>query len=368
VAAAITENAPKKHHDAPMTKSDIYFALDCEMVGVGPQGLTSVVARVTLVNWENQVVLDTYVKVPVPVTDYRTHISGITPKDIQPENAVNYEQVRSAVKDIIHGKILIGHGLENDLTALGLVHPWCDVRDTACYPLYMQEIVDPSTGKLVTRPRKLRDLAWEVLGRQIQHDGIPHSPIDDAIASLDLYKAARFEWEHQLGQQQREVEKPEGRFKYNFFWNTSIPVLYSPVEPHSVYLLPIPMDPRLNHPYPYAGYPEYSPLPAPSVEMPALPPVTPSSPSSWFRFVLRPKTPPPAVGDQEEKRAPEENQDETQTSTEEEAEMDPINVEDVDSMLPDIQYLSLDSQQSSTDSVVCGGLPFYSKSSIWSQG
>jgi RNA exonuclease 4 len=364
---AATENTPKKHHDAPMTKSDIYFALDCEMVGVGPQGLASVVARVTIVNWENQVVLDTFVKVPVPVADYRTHISGITAQDIQSENTMNYEQVRSAVKDIIHGKILIGHGLENDLTALGLVHPWCDARDTACYALYMRETVDPSTGKLVTRPRKLRDLTWEVLGRQIQHDGIPHCPIDDAIASLDLYKAARFEWEHHLGQQQREAEKREGRFKYNFFWNTSTPGVYNPIEPHNVHLLPIPIDPRLAHPDPYAGYPGYSPMPAPSVEMPPPLPLTSSSSSAWFRFVLRPKTPPPAEDDQEEKRA-EEEQDETKTSTEEEAEMEPTNVEDTETVLPDIEYLSLETQESSTDSVVVGGLPFYSKSSIWGQG
>lgn len=448
-----TENALKKHHDAPMTKSDIYFALDCEMVGVGPGGLASVVARVTLVNWENEVVLDTFVKVPVPVTDYRTPVSGITAQDIESENAMTYEEVRSAVKRIICGKILIGHGLENDLTALGLTHPWCDVRDTACYASYMQEIIDPQTGKLVVRPRKLRDLAWEVLGRLIQLDGNAHCPIVDAIASLDLYKAARLQWEKHLSQQQRvqEAEKQERRFKYNFSWSTmSQPPppefgVYNPIEPHNVHLLPIPIDPRLPLPDPYAGYP-YSPMLEPREEIlppPPPPPLTSSTPSSWFRFVLRPKTPPPAE-EQEDKKANQrdetshtEGEQETgsidldprlplpdpyvgyryspmletgeeilpppppltslspsswfrfvlgpktpplaedqedkkanervETSRTEEQETGPIDL-DFDQILPDIQYLSLDSQVSSADSFVGGGLPFYSESSIWRQG
>jgi RNA exonuclease 4 len=378
---ATTENAPKKHHDAPMTKSDIYFALDCEMVGVGPEGLASVVARVTLVNWENEIVLDTFVKVPVPVTDYRTQVSGITAKDIQSENVMTYEEVRTAVKKIIRGKILIGHGLENDLTALGLTHPWCDVRDTACYASYMREVVDPQTGKLVVRPRKLRDLAWEVLGRLIQLDGNAHCPIEDAIASLDLYKAARLGWEKDLSQQQRaqEAEKQERRFKYNFFSNTMSQTpppefgVYNMIEPHNVHLLPIPIDPRLPLPDPYAGYPGYSPmlepreeiLPPPPREeiLPPPPSLASLSPSSWFRFVLRPKTP-PLGEEQEEKKA---NEQEATERTEEENEMEPIDL-DLDHILPDLQYLSLDSQVSSADSCVGGGLPFYSESTIWRQG
>jgi RNA exonuclease 4 len=107
-----------KHHDAPMTKNDLYFALDCEMVGIGPDGSDSAVARVTLLNWEKEIILDTFVKVPVTVTDYRTHVSGIQPQDIESENAMTFEEARRRVEHILRGKILIGHGLENDLCAL----------------------------------------------------------------------------------------------------------------------------------------------------------------------------------------------------------------------------------------------------------
>ena len=233
-AGSITSVNSKKHHDAPMTKRDIYFALDCEMVGVGPDGLTSAVGRVSVVNWENQTVLDTYVKVPVPVTDYRTHVSGITAEHLQESNndkshsLMSFDEVRTLVETILRGKILIGHGLENDLKVLGLSHPWSDIRDTATYSYFMREAT-PSTmthyqqqhhfpsavpninGGLA--PKKLRDLAWEQLGRQIQCPGVPHSPMEDAIAALDLYKKVRGQWEDHLIKLSREQEQEQQKQK-----------------------------------------------------------------------------------------------------------------------------------------------------------
>lgn len=47
------------------------------MVGVGPGGRTSVLARATVVNYEGDVLLDEYVCPEKPVTDYRTPITGI---------------------------------------------------------------------------------------------------------------------------------------------------------------------------------------------------------------------------------------------------------------------------------------------------
>jgi hypothetical protein len=43
------------------------------------------------------------------------------------------------------------------------------------------------------KPRRLRDLAAEVLGLAIQ--GGAHSPVDDARAALYLYQRFRKEWE-----------------------------------------------------------------------------------------------------------------------------------------------------------------------------
>jgi len=52
-------------------------AIDCEMVGVGPNGAESSVARVSVVNYHGAVLLDVYVQQRERVTDYRTKYSGI---------------------------------------------------------------------------------------------------------------------------------------------------------------------------------------------------------------------------------------------------------------------------------------------------
>lgn len=56
--------------------------MDCEMVGVGPKGEDSIVARVSIVNQFGKCVYDKYVKPTEEVTDYRTAVSGIRPENI----------------------------------------------------------------------------------------------------------------------------------------------------------------------------------------------------------------------------------------------------------------------------------------------
>lgn len=56
--------------------------MDCEMVGVGPKGEDSIVARVSIVNQFGKCVYDKYVKPTEKVTDYRTAVSGIRPQNI----------------------------------------------------------------------------------------------------------------------------------------------------------------------------------------------------------------------------------------------------------------------------------------------
>mmetsp|Transcript_36897 Transcript_36897/g.56660 ORF Transcript_36897/g.56660 Transcript_36897/m.56660 type:complete len:306 (-) Transcript_36897:252-1169(-) len=197
-------HSPKERKgDAPMDKRDIYFALDCEMVGVGEGGKDSALARVSIVNWNNELVFDKFIAVSQQVTDYRTFVSGVQAKDLQSKDAISFRECKAAVQNILKGKILIGHGLVNDLAALKISHPWCDMRDTATYSPYMRMTKDVNS-QMSLKPRKLRDLTWEKLGRQIQVQGKPHSSVEDAIAALDLYKAARNDWEGQL---QKKVNK-----------------------------------------------------------------------------------------------------------------------------------------------------------------
>lgn len=60
-----------------------HIAMDCEMVGVGFDGKKSALARVALVNSFGHVLYDKFVMPKENVTDYRTHVSGVTPEDLE---------------------------------------------------------------------------------------------------------------------------------------------------------------------------------------------------------------------------------------------------------------------------------------------
>jgi len=168
-----------------------HVAIDCEMVGVGEYGQFSSLARVCIVNYYGDIVLDLYVKQRQEVTDYRTFVSGITEEHLTSDHAVEFEECRERVQRILKDKILVGHGLKNDLSALGISHPWYQVRDTTIYEPFMK--IRSKTGILL--PRKLKELAKEWLGQDIQHPGQPHCPMEDARAALSLYRTVYRDWE-----------------------------------------------------------------------------------------------------------------------------------------------------------------------------
>ncbi|CAJ1966765.1 unnamed protein product [Cylindrotheca closterium] len=167
--------------------------IDCEMVGVGPGGFQSVLARVTIVDYHGTLLLDTFVQVQDKITDYRTHVSGISPSDLQSAGAVSFQRCRQYVQSIIKHKILVGHGLQNDLRVLSIQHPWYNIRDTSMYQPYMR--VD-ACGRL--RPCRLKQLASIHLGVSIQEHGRPHDSLDDAAAAMALYRNVQVEWDYAM--------------------------------------------------------------------------------------------------------------------------------------------------------------------------
>ncbi|KAL3776986.1 hypothetical protein ACHAWO_006340 [Cyclotella atomus] len=180
----------------PSSEKEKYIAIDCEMVGVGSSGSKSALARASAVDWEGNILLDTFVQVPERVTDFRTHVSGVRSKDISPKNdkAMTHSQVRQAMEALLMDKILVGHALKNDLSVLLISHPKKDTRDTAKYKPFMRP--GRVGGKM--RPRKLRDLVWENCGLEIQRKGVGHSSVEDARASMELFKCVRGRWEKEL--------------------------------------------------------------------------------------------------------------------------------------------------------------------------
>jgi RNA exonuclease 4 len=177
-----------------------FVGLDCEMVGVGPGGARSVLARVSLVGFNGHCLFDTFVRVEEHVTDYRTHISGVYQDDLKSPRAISYGKCRNQVKALITGKILVGHGLKNDLIVLSIQHPWYNIRDTSMYQPYMK--VD-NFGRL--RPRRLKELASAHLGILIQQHGVPHDSVDDAAAAMALYQKAQAEWDFAMDCKRRTL-------------------------------------------------------------------------------------------------------------------------------------------------------------------
>ena len=122
-----------------------YIAIDCEMVGVGPDpDNDSALARVSIVNYHGHQLYDSFVLPKEPVTDYRTFVSGITPQLLESARPLN--MVQADVATLLDGRILIGHSVRNDLDALLLGHPKRDIRDTSRYPGFRQY----SAGKYIT--------------------------------------------------------------------------------------------------------------------------------------------------------------------------------------------------------------------------
>jgi len=169
-----------------------YVAIDCEMVGCGPGGYRSALARVSIVNWDGDVILDKYVRVEEEVTDYRTFVSGITASDITSSDAISFDECRALALQAIEDKIVVGHGLKSDFEVLQIRHEWHLIRDTARYQPFMKEH-HSIEGLLV--PKKLKELARDKLGLIIQQDGQQHDSIEDATAAMELYIKHRRKWE-----------------------------------------------------------------------------------------------------------------------------------------------------------------------------
>ncbi|KAF8647923.1 hypothetical protein AX16_006455 [Volvariella volvacea WC 439] len=95
---------------------ELYVALSCLNVGVGPGGTTSMVARVALVNYRGIVILDRFVKPTITVRFHdqvdSTHLSLTGGVDV----ALPFNAVQQEIANQLKGKILVGHCLWNDLS------------------------------------------------------------------------------------------------------------------------------------------------------------------------------------------------------------------------------------------------------------
>ncbi|XP_035792768.1 RNA exonuclease 4-like [Anopheles albimanus] len=195
---------PKKHVQAKMQLSELdqlsvspllltnRVALDCEMVGVGIDAKEHMLARVSLVNEHGVVLVDCHVKPQRPVKDYRTQISGIHPE--QMEAGYDFAVIRELVRQLIRGRILVGHALRNDLAVLKLGHPKYNIRDTSRYKPICKKIHAHGTPSLKT-------LTKQLLGKDIQEG--THDSVEDARAAMKIYLLFEEGWEKSVKQSRK---------------------------------------------------------------------------------------------------------------------------------------------------------------------
>lgn len=159
-------------HTTDLPHEPSTWALDCEMClsASGP-----VLARVCLLDHTGAVVVDELVQPDVPITDHLTQFLGITPEMLSGVTTTRTQVVERLLQIVSARDVVVGHALEHDLAALGMVHRL--VVDTAL--LYEHVLGPPAKSSL-------RYLAKVHLDRTIQASDEGHSPVEDAATALDL--------------------------------------------------------------------------------------------------------------------------------------------------------------------------------------
>ncbi|KAL1774251.1 apoptosis-enhancing nuclease [Sigmodon hispidus] len=177
--------------DAPRPGPSKCVAIDCEMVGTGPRGRVSELARCSVVSYSGDVLYDKYIRPEMPIVDYRTRWSGITRQHMR--KAIPFQVAQKEILKLLKGKVVVGHALHNDFQALKYVHPRSQTRDTTHVPNLLSQ---PSSH---TRARvSLKDLALNLLHKKIQVGHQGHSSVEDAMTAMELYQLVETQWEQEV--------------------------------------------------------------------------------------------------------------------------------------------------------------------------
>lgn len=148
------------------------LGLDCEM-GYTTKGFE--LMRVTAVDYFTlKTVMDTYVLPFGEIVDFNTRFSGISALD---GDFVSFNQMIQELGTVMDkDTILIGHGLENDMNALRLIHS--HIIDTS--------ILYPKFESTPTSRKSLKDLTFKYLSRNIQVGD--HDSAEDSIAAIEIVR------------------------------------------------------------------------------------------------------------------------------------------------------------------------------------
>ena len=161
------------------------------------------IGRASIVNYNGKTVYDKFAKPEKRITDFRSHVSGITPEALK--HAIPFSQCREEVLKIIEGKILVGHTLKGDIKLLNYEHPKHLIRDVSKYKKYQ----DKKGSK-----KSLKFLSDTFLQRVIQEGA--HSSVEDSQAAMGLYREVEKDWENMLKQKKRAHKRTIGEMFSSF--------------------------------------------------------------------------------------------------------------------------------------------------------
>ena len=156
----------------------------------------SIAARCSIIGYDGSVLYDKYIN-PTIGTDYkiihfRTPWSGI--KRSHMTGATPFKDARQEILNILQGCIVVGHNIRSDLSSLEIHNlPASQIRDTSIHPTLKKRAGMPANKQ----PGALKVMSLALLGRTIQSKSrVGHCSVEDATATMDLYKLVELEWEN----------------------------------------------------------------------------------------------------------------------------------------------------------------------------
>ncbi|KAG9247659.1 ribonuclease H-like domain-containing protein [Calycina marina] len=167
------------------------IAIDCEMMR---SNIGQVVGRVSVINYESKTIFDTFVCYPEPIIIKNTEekYSGISCDDIDPEKgALSFPEVQCHLLKLLSGRIVVGHDIRKDLNVISMNLPSQVQRLQGCRRYLQFASRDAHHGP------SLKNLAKEVLGRPIKQSRV--SSVEDAVATMELYRNAEADIEQEQG-------------------------------------------------------------------------------------------------------------------------------------------------------------------------
>lgn len=208
-----------KKHLNEVTAGTVY-ALDCEMLYT-TAGME--VAKVGIVGADGLTVFESFVLPQNQILDYNTVYSGVTEKDLKGVTMTLVDVQTYMLKLLNKESILVGHGLENDLKALRLIHN--NVVDTSvAFPFKHTKF----------HKRSLKSIAQEILSKEIQQSTKGHNCIEDARTCMELM----------LHKIHSDLEaRPtliEDENKNSILQNITLPVDYNTTSKYTEYSTPWP--------------------------------------------------------------------------------------------------------------------------------